>query len=450
MATKTTTRAIQTQLPPTSEAELPTGLTGRYLITLTHGSQRGLIKALKNCCGISALSTADFADSKLDLETFGGADAIIFEHLSVAIFRGGDTGQLQALEMAVADDLSRVLAIEPEEYVQAISDEGHLTSSGRDYLRGFRDGTAELASRLLGVTGQEPPGESGPAETYFDSPQFTWGLQATRVHSSSATGTGLRIAVLDTGFDLGHPDFANRQVISETFTGQPVQDGHGHGTHCIGTALGDRQLANGLRRYGCARQGIILAGKVLSNSGSGSDAGVLAGIDWAIRNGARVISMSLGSPVTVGTPHKIAYEQVGRAALSAGSLIIAAAGNSGNHPTMFPVGSPANAPSILAVAAVDQNLRRASFSCRAANPSGGEVNIAGPGVNVFSSVPMSARYGSMSGTSMATPHVAGIAAMWSQRTGERGTALWQRLEKTARNLAQPVEHVGRGLVQAPQ
>lgn len=159
--------------------------------------------------------------------------------------------------------------------------------------------------------------------------------------------------------------------------------------------------------------------------------------------------MSLGSPVLVGTPHKVAYENAGRAALNAGSIIIAAAGNSGGHPQQFPVSSPANAPSIMAVAAVDQGLRCASFSGRAANPNGGEVNIAAPGVGVFSSMKMPTRYASFNGTSMATPHVAGIAAMWSQRTGERGTALWQRLLATSRQIGQPVSHVGRGLVQAP-
>jgi subtilisin family serine protease len=160
--------------------------------------------------------------------------------------------------------------------------------------------------------------------------------------------------------------------------------------------------------------------------------------------------MSLGAPVVVGTPPTVAYENAGRAALNAGSLIIAAAGNSGTSATQFPVGRPANSPSIMAVAAVDQNLQRAPFSCRAANPNGGEVNIAGPGVAVFSSTKIPPRYAVMSGTSMATPHVAGIAALWSQRTGARGTALWQKLISTARPIGQPATLVGSGLVQAPQ
>lgn len=454
MPRKSTSRNTEVAIEAAvSETELPTGPTGRYLVTMAPGSQKSLISMLKDSAGLTAASSADFDASEANIEDLGGADALIFEHLSIAVISGEDSEQIQSLEMSVSNDDNPIISVEPEDYVQALNDEGFLTSSGRDYVRGYRDGVASWATKLLGGSfgdlSEEEMEDFRAAQTFADTPQFTWGLQATRAHLSAATGAGIRIAVLDTGFDLAHPDFAGRQVISATFVGQPVQDLHGHGTHCIGTALGDRQRAGGARRYGCARQGVILAGKVLSNAGSGSDGGILSGINWAISNGARVISMSLGSPVVVGTPHKTAYENAGRAALNAGSIIIAAAGNSGTHPQQFPVGSPANAPSIMAVAALDQSLRRATFSCRAANPNGGEVNIAAPGVGVFSSYKMPTRYAVLNGTSMATPHVAGIAAMWSQRTGERGTALWQRLLATSRNISQPASHIGRGLVQAP-
>jgi subtilisin len=450
MPKKTTPRRTEAdEEPPVIESELPVGPTGRFLVTMAPGSQRSLIKTLKDSAGIAAASTADSEDSKADIESLGGADALLFEHLSVAVVSGEDADKIQSMEVAVADDSNPIVAIEPEEYVQVINDQGFLTSAGREYVRGYRDGIATWGAQLM-------EGQAGAAEAeaalfiaaaFADTPQFTWGLQATRTHLSGATGAGLRVAVLDTGFDLQHPDFVGRQVISATFVGQPVQDGHGHGTHCIGTALGDRMRAGGVRRYGCARQGTILAGKVLSNAGSGQDAGILAGINWAIHNGARVISMSLGAPVAIGTPPTVAYENAGRAALNAGSLIIAAAGNEGNS---SPVGRPANSPSIMAVAAVDQSLRRAIFSCSGINPNGGEVNIAGPGVDVFSSWGVRPPpYRTINGTSMATPHVAGCAALWSQRTGLRAMALWQKLISTARNIGQPVSAVGKGLVQAP-
>ena len=429
-----------------SSPDLPTGPTGRFIVTMAPGSQRKMIKSLKDRAGISAASTADFDAAKVDLESLGGADAVLLEHLGIAIVSGDDAQRIQALELSVADDSNPIMAVEPEEYVHAINDDGLLTSGGNSYARGYRDGVSDGMARMLsGSGGRSEEFDLDAAAAFADSPLFTWGLQATRVNTSGATGLGVRVAVLDTGFALGHPDFVGRAIASATFVGQPVNDLNGHGTHCIGTSLGRRMLAGGNRRYGCAQQSGILVGKVLNNAGSGADGGILAGINWAIQSGARIISMSLGAPVGVGAPPSAAYENVGRAALNAGCLIIAAAGNNNG-----PVGRPANVQSIMAVAAVDSNLRRASFSCRGINPNGGEVNIAGPGVGVFSSWPMPARYNSISGTSMATPHVAGIAAMWSQRTGLRGLALWQKLVSTARNINQLPIDVGAGLVQAPQ
>jgi len=259
----------------------------------------------------------------------------------------------------------------------------------------------------------------------------------------------MRVAVLDTGMDLTHPDFAGRNIIPASFVpGQTAQDGHSHGTHCIGTACGPLNPPGNTRRYGIAYQSSILVGKVLNNSGSGMQGWILAGINWAIQNRATVISISLGSPVTLGTPFSPAYEQAAQAALNNGCLIVAAAGNSGANPQFNPVGSPANCPSVMAVGAVDQSLQRATFSCIARNPNGGELNIAAPGVAVFSTVPMPTRYGVMSGTSMATPHVAGIAALYAQWTGKRGRDLWNAVVAGALNINQPAAHVGAGLVQA--
>lgn len=411
------------------------------------GSQSKLLKSLKNSAGISAVTTADNIDASLNAETLEGEEAVLLDSLGVLLMTGDDMDKLEALNAAVADDTNPVMAVEEEQYVFAIGDDGYLTEAGRDYVRGYRDGVNNWAAKLLGGGQDGHGGGIEASETFADTALLTWGLQATRVNQSGANGAGIRVAVLDTGMVVNplHPDFAGRQMLSASFVGEPVQDLHGHGTHCIGTALGRQQLAGGTRRYGVAGQSVILAGKVLNNAGRGADGGILAGINWALQNGARVISMSLGSPVAAGAPPSAAYENAGRSALNAGSLIIAAAGNENGAP----VGRPANSPSIMAVAAVDQSLRRASFSNRGINGNGGEVNIAGPGVGVFSSFRMPARYASINGTSMATPHVAGIAALWSQRTGARGMALWQRLVTSARPLGQPARDVGAGLVQAP-
>ena len=253
---------------------------------------------------------------------------------------------------------------------------------------------------------------------------------------SVRSGVGIKVAVLDTGMDLGHPDFAGRPIVSQTFVGQPVQDLHSHGTHCIGTACGPKSPAGTTPRYGVAYRSLIFVGKVLQNNGYAVGGSVLAGMNWAIANRCQVISKSLGSPSGVYAP----YTAAGQAALNNGLLIIAAAGNHGPGFT----GAPANSPTIMSVASLDSSLVPAWNSAR------GKVEIAGPGVSVFSSVPRPIRYGVKTGTSMATPHVAGCAALWAETSPNlRGLNLWRRLQATARRLPFPATQIGAGLVQSP-
>lgn len=432
--------------------KLPTGPTGRYLVTLSGMGQQGLMKELKNIAGLDAASTADFENAAVTEDDIGTANALIFEKLGVALV-DVKPDQLTALQNSIMDNSTSILTVEPEEFVYALQEnpddpgfEPGMALS-MEYLLGYRDALDSI------IESQLPSSErallddgSGVMASYADTATLTWGLQATGAASSLCTGRGIRVAVLDTGFDLNHPDFVGRSILTASFiNGQTVQDGHGHGTHCIGTSCGPKSPADTKRRYGIAGEAMILAGKVLNNAGSGSDSGILAGINWALQNKATIISMSLGSPVSSGQAHKAAYEQAAQAALNANCLIIAAAGNSGS----VPVFSPANCPSIMAVAAVDSNLNRASFSCIGINPNGGEIDIAGPGVGVYSSTKLPAKYATWNGTSMATPHVAGCAALWAQNKGLRGKPLWDRLISSARGISQPSQHVGAGLVQAP-
>jgi subtilisin len=367
--------------------------------------------------------------------------ALHLETIGVVVIEP-ERDQLAAVA-AASSAADGVVAVEPERIVYAID------APSNDYVEGFRDGVDDLADRVL-AQGGGGGGEPEVAETFPDT-DTTWGLKATGVVGTTFTGKSIRIAVLDTGFDSGHPDFVGRQVTRASFiSGETADDGHGHGTHCIGTACGPRQPQT-LPAYGIASEAAIFAGKVLSNQGRGADGGILAGIDWAIRNTCTVISMSLGAPVAIGGGFSVVYETVAQRALTAGSLIVAAAGNESSRPgRIAPVGHPANCPSIIAVAAVDSSLAIARFSSGGVNLRGGQIDIAAPGVAVRSSVPRPRLYATMNGTSMATPHAAGLVALHAEANpGMRGASLGWLLLQSARRLALPNRDVGAGLAQAP-
>jgi subtilisin family serine protease len=410
-------------------------------------------ETLRSIAGVSEVaSTRDFAGQAVDLTQIQSAGATVFAELGVAVV-AADADQAAALE-AAASSRGAILSVEPELVHHIMGDAGGGTARGgrvaADYVRGYRDGVGDLSGRIVpgtaGAAGGLPAAEIAG---YQDTDRFTWGLQATEVAASSSSGQGVKVAVLDTGFDLTHPDFTGRAVTAQSFVaGASPQDGHGHGTHCIGTACGPQTLADS-RRYGVGYEVGIFVGKVLDDQGSGVDQGILAGINWAVANGCQVLSMSLGADVQRVSR---AYETVGRRALAAGSLIVAAAGNTARRDlgNFGFVGVPANSPSIMAVAAVDAQLDIAYFSARSNPARGGQVDIAGPGVDVYSAWPMPTRYNTISGTSMATPHASGIAALWCQMTGHRARDLWSTLTQQGRRLSLPSVDVGAGLVQAPQ
>lgn len=389
------------------------GLTGRYLVLLEDDAVAEGTRTMNRVAGLRMASTADAAPAASAAELLGGADGLVLHELGVAVVTAG-ADQLAGLNRA-AEESGPIALLEQERTVYALG-----------------------------------PAAPAPAPAAVDQSTFTWGLQAIGAPDSDATGAGVRVAVLDTGVDVEHPDLAGRNLVTSSFIqGEPVQDGHGHGTHCIGTACGPRNPDTG-PGYGVAHECDIYAGKVLSNEGSGDDGGILAGISWAIANGCRVVSMSLGSDVEPGTPHSRVYERIARRAMARGTLIIAAAGNASNRPGQIaPVGHPANCPSIMAVAAINEAREIAYFSSGSVDP-GGQVDVAGPGVDVYSSWLMPKRYNTISGTSMATPHAAGVTALIAHRFPQADPwELWARLGQSARRLDLPSTDVGAGLVQAP-
>ena len=225
-----------------------------------------------------------------------------------------------------------------------------------------------------------------------------WSLRATGIPQlwMRTRGRGVRLAVLDTGIDRQHSDLRDAVVATRDFTRSWVgaDDRQGHGTHVAGT-IAARENRRGV--IGVAPQCELIVGKVLDDSGSGSDRAVAAGIVWAVDAGAEVISMSLGSP----QPSRRIGDAIERAA-AAGVLVICAAGNDGRPDS---VNYPARRRATIAVAATNRRGEAAEFSSR-----GDQIDIAAPGVDILSTWP-GGRYARLSGTSMATPFVAGVVAL---------------------------------------
>ena len=320
-----------------------------------------------------------------------------------------------------------------------------------------------------------------PRAAHPTSTSTAWGIHAVGADTSSLSGDGVRVAVLDTGIDASHPAFDGVELVQRNFTGESDEDLDGHGTHCAGTIFG-RDIDG--KRIGVAPHvPTALIGKVLGEDGADSDV-IVTAIEWALRNDAQVISMSVGIdfPGMVvdleheGVPTELAtsmalegyranillFERLGslveaRASFTGPCLLVAAAGNESRRDEdpdfVIAVSPPAAAGGMVSVAAVGPDpdgFTIASFSNYGARMSG-------PGVDILST-----RAGggltTMSGTSMATPHVAGVAALWAEKLMKTGHFSQQRFTDLLVGSAitaslkpgfSPAD-VGNGIVQAPQ
>ena len=310
---------------------------------------------------------------------------------------------------------------------------------------------------------------------------IAWGIRAVGADTSPFDGAGVVVAVLDTGIDAAHPAFAGVDLVQKDFTGEGNGDEHGHGTHCAGTIFG--RDVNGVR-IGVAR-GVTkaLIGKVLGSSGGGSE-NIVSAIQWAMENGANVISMSLGidfpgfqaalmaeglkaEPATsialegyrlnVQLFDRLASLVSSMALFRQPCLLVAASGNESGRDQVpaFEIAAspPAVSDGFIAVAA----LQESAGGHRVATFSNTGVALAGPGVAV-----VSAKAGgglvAFSGTSMATPHVAGVAALWAQKLKASGnfsvrqftTNVLASAVRTGLDPASEVESIGAGIARAPQ
>ncbi|GAA1595044.1 S8 family serine peptidase [Kribbella hippodromi] len=269
-------------------------------------------------------------------------------------------------------------------------------------------------------------------------------------------GRGVKVAVLDTGYDAGHPDLSKQVVAAESFVpDEAVQDLHGHGTHTASIVAGLGTASAGLRK-GVAPGAELLIGKVLDNGGGGYDSEAIAGMEWAVKQGAKVISMSLGGMPSDGTDPM--EQAVDRLSESSGALFVIAAGNAGGEES---VGSPGSASDALTVGAVDRDDSLANFSSRGPRLGDGAMKpeVTAPGVEIAAARAAGTEQGhilgqyytAMSGTSMATPHVAGAAAILAQRHPDwTGPQLKAALAATAvPSAGARVDQQGLGRVDIP-
>ena len=278
------------------------------------------------------------------------------------------------------------------------------------------------------------------APVYAVEQTVDWGVTRVKapevwnLASGPVTGNGVKVAVLDTGIGP-HEDLTVADRVNFV-SGSTDSDVNGHGTHVAGTIAA---LDNDIGVKGVAYDADLYAVKVLDDSGSGSISQVVSGIEWAVTNNMDIINMSLGS-----SSSSQALEDACIAAYNSGLLLVAAAGNSGNRRgTGNNVSYPARYESVIAVAATDKNNERAYFSS-----TGPAVELSAPGVSIYSTYNNNS-YASLSGTSMASPHVAGVAALVkSANTGLTNLNIREILRSTATNLNMPDSHGGYGLVNA--
>jgi len=242
-------------------------------------------------------------------------------------------------------------------------------------------------------------------------------IQVPAVWQAGYDGTGVKVAVVDTGIDPAHPDFAGRILGIKDFTSPDGEgrDGHGHGTHVASIVLGSGVASN--HRYaGVAPDAQLLVAKVLKDNGSGYMSDVMAGVEWAVGQGAQVINLSLGSDEPCdGTD---ALSTLCDAAVDQGAVVCVAAGNAG--PGAGTVGSPGCARKVITVGASTDADSVASFSSRGPTKDGRvkpEVVLPGAGIiaarasGTSMGTPRGDYYTEASGTSMATPHCTGVVAL---------------------------------------
>ncbi|MEV7191284.1 S8 family serine peptidase [Streptomyces sp. NPDC093510] len=287
-----------------------------------------------------------------------------------------------------------------------------------------------------------------------DMAQSNEQIGTPKAWAAGLTGKGVKVAVLDTGVDAGHPDLKGRVGESRSFVaGEEVADRNGHGTHVASTVGGSGAASEGGKEKGVAPGASLAVGKVLSDEGFGSESEIIAGMEWAAEDvDAKVVSMSLGSSeASDGTDPMAAA--VNSLSEKTGALFVVAAGNTGAPSS---IGSPGAADSALTIGAVDSADEAAYFTSQ--GPRAGDhalkPDLSAPGVDILAARSQltggEGFYTEMSGTSMATPHVAGVAALLAERHPDwTGARLKDALMSGSEQLGASAYALGSGRVSVP-
>ncbi|PRB01077.1 hypothetical protein CQ046_16835 [Chryseobacterium sp. MYb7] len=415
--------------------------TGRYIVLL-QDQQKNSLKKIEKELEVNIISSELLSKENRSYEIIDQDNGVLYKNLGVLVVENMDEDQLKS---AVKNESNSIIYYEKErEFFPA--DELQLINE----LKKQSAGLAEKISELEQYITTKPL----PQKSFVE---MEWGLKAIGLENTNYTGKGIDVCILDTGLETSHPDFSAKEIEGKSFIdGQDWnRDPNGHGTHCAGVATGNTRSDTG-RRYGIAKDCNLKIAKVLADNGRGTTSSVIDAIDWAITKKFRILSLSLASPVKLDDQPSVLFETIGERALEHNCLIIAAAGNDSNRPQIpQPVSMPANSKSIMAVGAIDAQMKIARFSNAGINPStGGNINVCAPGVDIISAYPKNAKnknnlYYSMSGTSMAAPHVSGLAALYMEQFPDKSAKeIWELIE----NKARPIEgikyrDIGNGLIQ---